>query len=39
MQLDEFAFAHNAAQISEYLAPKFGRRGQVTIEQVGSLED
>ncbi len=37
--LDEFAFTMDAASVSEYLAPKFGREGVVTIEQVGSIND
>ncbi|QFU75735.1 hypothetical protein EY643_08725 [Halioglobus maricola] len=39
MALDEFAFTQNAVEVSDYLAPKFGNRGRVTIEQVGSIED
>jgi hypothetical protein len=39
MALDEFAFTQNADQVSSYLAPQFGHdKGQVTIEQVGSIE-
>ena len=37
--LDEFAFTMNADSVSEYLAPKFGREGVITIEQVGSIND
>ncbi len=39
MGLDEFAFTQNAVQVSDYLAPKFGRKGTVTIEQVGSINE
>lgn len=39
MRLDDFAFTQNAVQVSDYLAPKFGREGTVTIEQVGSITD
>ncbi len=39
MPLDEFAFNQNAMEVSDYLAPKFGREGHVTIEQVSSIDD
>ncbi len=39
MQLDEFAFTMNADSVSDYLAPKFGREGVVTVEQVGSINN
>ncbi|TDG14140.1 hypothetical protein E2F43_11745 [Seongchinamella unica] len=39
MGLDEFAFTMGAEDVSQYLAPKFGREGVVTVEQVGSIND
>jgi hypothetical protein len=39
LDLDEFAFTQNAASVSEYLAPMFGRDGVVTIEQVSGIDD
>ena len=39
MRLDEFAFTMDADSVSDYLAPKFGREGVVTVEQVGSINN
>ena len=36
MPLDEFALTQNADSVSAYLAPRFGRQGTVTVEQVVS---
>jgi hypothetical protein len=39
MALDEFALTQDAESVSEYLAPRFGREGTVTVEQVVSIEN
>ncbi len=38
MPLDEFALTQDAQSVSEYLAPRFGREGTVTVEQVVSTD-
>jgi hypothetical protein len=38
MPLDQFALTQDAESVSEYLAPRFGREGIVTVEQVVSAD-